>query len=230
MTDVGYDRQSASNYVRLDDSAQHRSLQIAIGDDEAQAITLALHGVAAPRPLTGELLREVIAQTGNAVDWVEITAVIDEVYYAKLVLDRGRYTIDCRPSDAIALALGTHAPIYIAGALMQAVGDAPGMTSAPISAVNFGVTVQQLTPDLASYMGVPPNEGVVVADLSGAAEKAGLRRGDILVAAGGRAIHTPGDFARATGVPGAPFGLTVRRGIATRSITIPSAPMARLPD
>jgi S1-C subfamily serine protease len=52
-----------------------------------------------------------------------------------------------------------------------------------------------------------------------------LRRGDIVIAAGGRAIHAPGDFAHASAAAGAPIGLTIRRGTATRTITL--APAAR---
>ena len=220
VSDVGYDTEASSSFVQLDDQAGRRSVQIAIGDDEAHTITLELHGLKAPRPLTGELLREVIAQTGNAVDRVEITAVMDGVYYARIVLDRGHYSIDCRPSDAIALALGSNAPIYIAGPLMHPVTADASADSAPVTASNFGVTVQQLTPDLAAYFGIPSDGGVVVADFGGAAGKAGLHRGDIVIAAGGRAIHTPEDFARASAAAGAPFGLTIRRGAATRTLTI----------
>jgi uncharacterized protein len=223
VSDVGYDTEASSSFVQLDDQGHQRSVQIAIGDDEARAITLELHGLKAPRPLTGELLREVIAQTGNAVDRVEITAVMDGVYYARIVLDRGRYTIDCRPSDAIALALGSNAPIYVAGPLMRPVSADASADSAPVTASNFGVTVQQLTPDLAAYLGVRTGGGVVVADFGNAAAKAGLHRGDIVIAARGRAIHTPGDFAHASASGGAPFGLTIRRGAATRTITIAPA-------
>jgi len=225
VNDVGYDTEASSSFVQLDDQANRRSVQIAIGDDEAHAITLELHGLKTPRPLTSELLRQVIAQTGNGVDRVEITAVMDGVYYAKIVLDRGRYSIDCRPSDAIALALGSNAPIYVADTLMRPVTADASADAAPVTVSNLGVTVQQLTPDLAAYFGIQNGDGVVVADLGSVAGRAGLRRGDIVIAAGGRAIHAPGDFAHASAAAGAPFGLTIRRGTATRTITL--APAAR---
>jgi len=220
VTDVGYDKASASHYVQLEDRASRRSLQIVIGDDEAQAITLELRGLQSPRPLTTELLREVIARTGNEVDRVDVTEVRDDVYYAKVFLDGGRYAIDSRPSDAIALAMGASAPIYVSTDLMQAENAAPIAGVAPVTATNFGVTVEQLTPDLASYFGLATTSGVVVADLDHAASVAGLQRGDILLEAGGHAIAKPDDFARATHVVGAPIGFTVRRGVTTRTITI----------
>jgi hypothetical protein len=220
VTDVGYDKTSASRYVQLEDRASRRSLQIVIGDDEAQAITLELRGLSSPRPLTSELLRDVIARTGNEVDRVDITEVRDEVYYAKVILDGGRYAIDSRPSDAIALAMGASAPIYVATDLMHAENAAASAGVAPVTATNFGVTVEQLTPDLATYFGVATTSGVVVADVDHAASVAGLQRGDILIEVGGRAIAKPDDFAHTTHAAGAPIGFTVRRGAATRTITI----------
>src|SRR5436309_2102814 len=93
VADVGYDKQSASHYVQLNDRAMHRSLQIAIGDEPARAILLELRGLRSPRPLTNQLLGTVLARTGNAVDRVEITQVRDEIYYAKIILDHGRYAL-----------------------------------------------------------------------------------------------------------------------------------------
>ena len=67
---------------------------------------------------------------------------------------------------------------------------------APVTATNFGVTVEQLTPDLATYFGVATTSGVVVADVDHAASVAGLQRGDILIEVGGHAIAKPDDFNR----------------------------------
>ena len=96
---------------------------------------------------------------------------------------------------------------------------------APLTATKFGITVEQLTPDLATYYGLAMGGGVVVADFGDDAGKAGLQRGDILVEACGRAIHTPEDLAKTVLGADAPLGLTIRRGAATRTITI--APAAR---
>jgi uncharacterized protein len=217
---VGFDQREDTSYVQLDDVARQRSLQIAIGADEARTIALELRGIKPVRPQTNELLGAVIARTGNSIDRVEVTEVRDEIYYAKIILDRGLYTIDSRPSDAIALALGVHAPIYVAATLMQSNDASASEVRAPVTATNFGVTVQGFTPDLALYFGEEIGSGVVVADLGPQAGSAGLRRGDVVIAAGGRAVHTPADFANVTGATGAPIALTVRRGAATQTITI----------
>jgi uncharacterized protein len=222
-TSVGFDQRGNTPYVQLDDRVGQRSLQIAIGTDEARTITLELNGIKTVRPLTSELLGKVIARTGNVVDRVEVTEVRDEIYYAQIVLDRGRYTIDSRPSDAIALALGVQAPIYVAGTLMRSVNASADQVPTPLTAANFGITVQELSSDLALYFGVASSSGVVIADLDAHAGSAGLRRGDIVIEAGGYVVRTPGDFAHVAIPAGAPIALTVRRGGATLTVTIAPA-------
>jgi len=220
VADVGYDKRSASHYVQLGDRAKQRSLQIAIGDEPARAILLELRGLRSPRPLTNQLLGTVLARTGNAVDRVEITQVRDEIYYAKIILDHGRYALDSRPSDAIALAMTVNAPIYVANELMHPSGPTADAAAAPIVATKLGLTVQELTPDLASYFGVTIGGGVVIADIDDEARAAGLERGDMLVAVNGKTIRTSDDFAHTTSAAGARIAVTIWRGKATQTIVI----------
>jgi len=216
---VGFDQPDEA-FVRLDDRPGKRMLQIAIGADEARGIALELHSIKSPRPLTNELLGQVIASTGNTVDRVEVAEVRDEIYYAKIILDGGRYAIDSRPSDAIALALRVQAPIYVADTLMQSTqASGPRVVPMPVTASKFGVTVQELTPDLALYFGVRTGSGVVIADFEPKIRNAGLRRGDILVDAGGHPLRTPTDFLDTASPLGAPITLTIRRGRVTRTIS-----------
>jgi bifunctional DNase/RNase len=223
VTAVRFDQRAETSYVQLDDRAGRRSLEIAIGADEARTITLELRGIKTVRPLTNELLGKVIARTGNAVDRIEITEVRDETYYAKIILDRGRYAIDSRPSDAIALALGVRAPIYVASSLMRSIDASATEVPAPVTATNFGVTVQELTADLVQYFGVEAGSGVVIADLNTRAGNAGLQRGDIVIEAGGHLLRTPEDFAHVASPAGAPIELTIRHDGATRTVTIAPA-------
>ncbi len=220
---VGFDHEGGAPYVQLDDRAGQRSLQIVIGSAEARAILLELHGIKSARPLSDELLASIIARTGNTVDRVEVSEVRDEIYYAKIILDRGRYAIDSRPSDAIALALEVGAPIYVAGALMEPRSASASQVPVPATASNFGITVQQLTPDLAQYFGVTAGSGVVVANFDRAAGSAGVQRGDIIVAAGGHPVRTLAEFAKIASPDASPIALTVRRGAATLTITIAPA-------
>src|SRR5271167_679796 len=116
---VGFDDQTGTNYVLLLDATESRALPIMIGESEAQAIMLALHGIKPERPFTHDLIRSIIGQTGNRVDRIVIGDMRDEIYYATIYMDGGRYSIDSRPSDAIALAMGMNAPIYVNDKLFE---------------------------------------------------------------------------------------------------------------
>ena len=224
VTSVGFDRDSATHYVLLSEHTGGRTLPILIGEDEARAIMFEMRGVKPDRPLTYELLRDVIEQTGNHVDRVVIADMRDEIYYARIYLDHGRYVLDSRPSDAIALAVGAKAPIFVADKLFQSVNQfAPGLAPPVKTAYGLGLTVQELTPELAQYFGVDPDSGVVVADLGSVAGKAALERGDIITNVEGHAIRNPGEFTDSvkslSATPGS-VSITVRRGDAARVITL----------
>ena len=97
--------------VLLRERNGERYLPIWIGAAEATAIAYAQQGVEPPRPLTHDLLKEVIETTGHRVTQVRIVELRDKVFYAILVID-GTTEISARPSDAIALALRTGTPIF----------------------------------------------------------------------------------------------------------------------
>jgi uncharacterized protein len=225
VTNVGFDRTTGTHYVLLEDKAGKRELPIMIGDDEARAIMFELRGIKLERPLTYELLRNVIRETGNQVDHVVIADLRNEIYYARICLDRGRYMIDSRPSDAIALAVGANAPVFVSAKLLKASSQKrPGVAAALRTANALGMTVQELTPDLAQYFGVNPNGGVVVADLGPGTDKAGIKRGDIISEVGGRAVSTLDEFsqnaAAASAAGNSNVTLKIRRGDTTRVITV----------
>ncbi len=99
----------------LKESYGSRRLLIIIGVFEAHAINIALEGIEPPRPMTHDLLKNVIRDLGATVQEVFIDEVIESTYYAKLILNVSDLTVevDARPSDAIALAVRTGAPIYV---------------------------------------------------------------------------------------------------------------------
>jgi serine protease Do len=103
---------------------------------------------------------------------------------------------------------------------MHVTSPAADTAAGPIVATKLGITVQELTPDLASYFGVTIGGGVVIADLDDEARAAGLERGDMLVAVNGKTIRTSDDFAHTTSAPGARIAATVRRGKTTQTIVI----------
>ena len=95
-----------------------RRLPIEIGAFETMAIHYALQGTTTERPLTHDLLRIVVEQLGGSVERVVIDDMWEKTYYAKVeIVTKGSntaLTVDSRPSDAIALALRTQAPIFVA--------------------------------------------------------------------------------------------------------------------
>lgn len=108
-------------FVLLVDEDHRRMLPIWVGPFEANAIAAELRGDAFPRPLTHDLLRNVIETLGYELAQVSVTRLQESTYYALLHLKgpAGALEIDCRPSDAIALALRTDAPIYVAEEVLQ---------------------------------------------------------------------------------------------------------------
>lgn len=96
--------------VLLREAGADRYLPIWIGAAEATAIAFAHQGVVPPRPLTHDLLRDLLEATGAHLDAVHITELRDGVFYASLRLSSGT-EVSARPSDAIALALRTGSPI-----------------------------------------------------------------------------------------------------------------------
>lgn len=109
-----------SALVLLRDS-RGRSVPIFIGKFEAMSIWLALEGTAPDRPLTHDLLNNVISKMGGTVDRILIDDLWNNTYYAKvtLAIDGKAIEIDSRPSDAIALALRAKAPIYMAESVLE---------------------------------------------------------------------------------------------------------------
>ena len=107
--------------VLLRERMGERYLPIWIGAVEATAIAFAQQGVVPPRPLTHDLLRDVLEATGNEVAEIRITEMRDNVFYASLVLTSG-VEVSARPSDSIALALRTGSKIVCAEELLDDAG------------------------------------------------------------------------------------------------------------
>jgi bifunctional DNase/RNase len=108
--------------VILKDTENKLNLPIWIGLLEATAMATEIEGIKMARPMTHDLLKTILGEVGCAVESVEITELKENTYYASVNLTvAGRQMmIDSRPSDAIALALRTKSPIYVAKAVLEA--------------------------------------------------------------------------------------------------------------
>ena len=112
--------------IILKETGGDRRLPIIIGQFEAQAIALELEGKKQQRPLTHDLLKEVIENFGYAVSSVYISELKDSTFVAKIKFDSMSVEeLDARPSDAIAIALKFAAPIYVSSSIMDEVGFTP---------------------------------------------------------------------------------------------------------
>jgi uncharacterized protein len=125
VASVEVDEQSKNPIVILREKDGDRVLKIWIGLNEAQAIEMELRGLKYPRPLTHDLIRQVVVGLGAHLHQVRITAVKDNTYYAELELRREQHVVqvDARPSDSIAIALRLDAPIFASEVLFSGDGD-----------------------------------------------------------------------------------------------------------
>ncbi|HPD06524.1 MAG TPA: bifunctional nuclease family protein [Candidatus Bipolaricaulis sp.] len=106
----------------LKDRHSTKAMPIWIGEQEAMSIAIELQGHTFPRPLSHDLMKELLNTLGGNLERAVITSVKDDTYYASLVVrDAAGATrdIDARPSDAVALALRTQAPIFIEEAVFE---------------------------------------------------------------------------------------------------------------
>jgi bifunctional DNase/RNase len=101
--------------IILRDKEGQRVLPIWVGVFEANAIALQVENVATPRPMTHDLLKNVIQDLEAVVTKIVVSDLKENTFYAVIYLNRNgeTLTIDARPSDAIALALRTHVPIFV---------------------------------------------------------------------------------------------------------------------
>jgi bifunctional DNase/RNase len=101
---------------------RHRMLPIFIGGPEATAIALALDEVATPRPMTHDLMKNLLDEFEVGFERLDITALEEGTFYAEMHLKRGEASlvISSRPSDGIALAIRTGTPIYAADDVVEA--------------------------------------------------------------------------------------------------------------
>jgi bifunctional DNase/RNase len=121
ISGLRFDRITSTPIIILRDEAGGRMLPIWVGACEANAIATQIENVASPRPMTHDLLRNVIQDLDASVEKVVVSELKGSTYFAVLHLAvRGEpVLVDARPSDAIALALRTRAPIYVEEAVLD---------------------------------------------------------------------------------------------------------------
>jgi bifunctional DNase/RNase len=213
---MGLDPATGSPVVRLVEkggSGKGRELPIWIGPFEAQAIALEMQGVPPPRPMTHDLMKQLIERLGGRLTRVVVEQLRENTYYATLHLagpEGKELTVDARPSDAIALALRLEGPILVAEELFaRAEAVRPPAEAAHL----WGLTLQDLTPDIAAVLELKDEKGVLVSDVELTAPAREMARGDLITALDGEPVTSIDQLSTRAGTRAAgPVRLSVRRG------------------
>ena len=156
------DPATKSPIVVLRDAANTVNLPIWIGLLEATAIATELEGIEMARPMTHDLLRNMIGELGGEVQRVEISDLRDNTYYARIHIrtSGGARVVDSRPSDAISLALRVKSPIFVARKVLQAsestvrVAESANEADADLSNVSrekWSEILEKMSPDDFKY-------------------------------------------------------------------------------
>ena len=124
--------------VRLKEINSDTRFSIIIGSNEAQSIALALEGIQPPRPLTHDIILDILVSSDVKLDKIEIYKFSKGVFYSRLHIKNiniGNKTIDCRPSHAIAIAIRSCCPISISRALLSKIKPNEAISDVSFSSV-----------------------------------------------------------------------------------------------
>lgn len=235
LATVGLDPASDLPVVLLRDPESGKVLPIWVGYPEAEAIARTLHGVTTPRPMTHDLLADMLRRLGATVEEVRVHDLRENTYHAVILLrsphEASAIEIDSRPSDALALALRTGSSIVVARALLD---DAPEVDFiAPDAAEQvvqtLGLVIVAVTASVREEFSLPDREGVVVSRAFGEARDAGLQRGDLILEVNSQVPATPMDFFEAVRgfLPGAPVAVRYWREGAEHEVELYPRPLDR---
>lgn len=230
LSTVGLDGRTGTPIVLLRDPESGSVLPIWVGPAEAHAIALALHGVIVPRPMTHDLMASLLSTLRAEVDEVVVHDLRNNTYFGTVRLrvdgDKKLRDVDSRPSDALALALRTGAPIRVARKILSAIPEfdfvAPDGPNQIVQAL--GVTVVVATPALRKEFRLEDRQGVVVTSAFGLARDKGLRRGDLITEVNGKGVTEPVAFLDAVRAarPRSPVRITYWRNGETRVVELPA--------
>jgi len=118
---LGFDPRNFSPLILLRDTEEMNFLPIWIGVFEAASIAMVLQGVAPPRPMTHDLMKEFIEKLGAQVNRIVINDIKEGTFFSVIectAKDGKKFSLDARPSDAVALALRLEAPIFVSESVM----------------------------------------------------------------------------------------------------------------
>ena len=213
VKDILVDQRNDQPVLLLQEKKGGKLLPIWIGPAEARAIFMELEKAVPHRPMTHDLMRNLLKTLRAEVLRVVITEVKGGTYFAFIDMRAGgrRFSVDSRPSDAVALALRMKSPIYVKAIVMERGFHAPREYTHP---EKLGLVLQELTPALARFFGGGEVSGVLVSSVrEGApAALAGIRRGDVIFEVGGKEIETVDFFEKTFLENPQEIEVSIRRG------------------
>jgi uncharacterized protein len=190
------DPKSQTPVVVLEGIGTKEFLPIWIDVPEARAISMEIEQVKPPRPLTHDLIRNLLNRLGARINRVTITDVLNNTYIASVSLTtNGQETeMDARPSDAIAIALRMKAPIFVSLQVIEKSRPPEPAVQTDHTQRRLGVQAQELTPELAKLMDTAVARGVIITEVisGGAAMKADMQRGDIITRLNDQPVQNAG--------------------------------------
>ena len=199
---VGMATPHGSPVVLLREPDGGEMIPIFIGHDSARAILLALRDARVPRPMTHDLLGDVIGSLDARLTRMYVDDIADQTFLGMLELEvDGRdeaIRIDTRPSDGIALALRTGASIHVAPKVLDEARliNYRGLDEDDQVVSAVGITVMAPTDKLREALDLPDRDGVVVTEAAGTARGAGLAPGALVLAVNGETPESPMGFLR----------------------------------
>jgi uncharacterized protein len=196
---VMIDPNSQSPVVILETVPDKKLLPIWIDVPEARAIAIEIEQIKTPRPLTHDLIRNILQGVGATLQRATITDLRNSTYFAVLSLSlKGQeLQIDSRPSDAIAVALRMKAPIFATPQVLAKSKPVPSQpTRGEQTQKKLGIQAQDLTAELANLLDSQQQKGVLVTEVTigSNAMKAGLQRGDIIIKANEQMISSASEL------------------------------------
>ncbi len=200
LATVGVESLSGSPVVLLREPGSGDVVLISIGSSEALAIMMALREVPTPRPMTHDLLADVIRSVGGSVERVVVDALVGSTYTGLIELRLAQrdetVLVDSRPSDALALAARTGATILVAPDVLVATRglEFEGLPEDQQVVTALGITVGEVTPDLREALRLPDQRGVLVSRAVGEAAELGIAAGAMILEVNGEVPGSPMQF------------------------------------
>lgn len=199
LASVGMSRLTGSPVVLLREMVSGDVVPIFIGVPEARAILMAMHDTPVPRPMTHDLMRDLLGALDAVLERVYVDDLAGGTYYGMLELrvtgQDSPLRVDTRPSDALALAVRTGARILVAPQILVAGRDLEyeGLPDEQVVTA-LGITVVTVTPSLRETLELPERPGLLVNRTAGLAAEAGLDPGALLLEINGETPTSPMGF------------------------------------